>query len=146
MATKRPKAGLREADVLSQVLEAARCFGLDLDRRNTGAMVNPHGQPVRFGKPGDSDTSGTLSDGRTIHVEVKDEFFDPSKLHGKARDHFGRQLARLRKTNELGGIGMWVRSSKDFVDAMIKVLDGWKVDIDEAGYCWLVSPDEPKEV
>lgn len=130
--TKTLKTGRTEAQVLAQVLEAARMLGLDLDRRNTGAGVNPSGKIVRFGKPGDSDLAGTLPDGRTIHVETKAEGFDPSKLRGEKKAHFERQLARLQKTNALGGVGFFCDDGAEFLLIMQHVLAGARVD--EPGY------------
>lgn len=129
---KVPKPGRTEAQVLQQVLDAARALGLDLARRNTGAGVNPSGKLVRFGRPGDSDLSGILPDGRRLDVEVKHEGFDPARLRGEKRDHFERQLARLRKTNEQGGIGFWCDDAAEFLEIMRHVAAGARVD--EPGY------------
>lgn len=124
--------GRTEAQVLAQVLEAAAMLGLDLDRNNTGAGLNPKGQMVRFGRPGDADLSGTLPDGRTIQVEIKREGFDPNRLRGAKRAHFERQLERLRKTNALGGVGFWCDDSEFFLMVVRVVLDGGSVE--EPGY------------
>ncbi len=122
-----------EAEVLVQVLEACRMYGIDVDRQNTGAGVNPSGQKVRFGQPGNSDVSGMLPDGRKLDIEVKREDFDPSRLRGKKLEHFKRQLARLRRTNEQGGVGFWT----DNVDLVFKVLPivlaGGRVEETELG-------------
>jgi hypothetical protein len=117
-----------EAEVLSQILQAASMLGLDLSRQNTGAGVNPSGKTVRFGKPGDSDLSGTLPDGRTLHVEAKHEAFDPTKLRGEKREHFERQLARLQKTNNLKGVGFFCDDSEVFIRVMQIVLRGGWVE------------------
>ena len=80
------KPGRTERQVIEQVLDAARMLGLDLGRQNTGAGVNPAGQTVRFGTPGNADLSGMLPDGRKLDVEVKREHFQPSKLAGAKRE------------------------------------------------------------
>lgn len=132
MKLKPPKLGRTEAQVLAQILEAARMLGLDLQRENTGAGVNPQGQMVRFGKPGRPDTAGTLPDGRTIKVEVKREGFDPNRLRGAERAHFERQLAEMQRVNRLGGVAFWCDDSIEFINIMRVVLDGGRVE--EPGY------------
>jgi hypothetical protein len=121
-----------EKEVLAQVLDAARCLGLDLNRQNTGAAVNPRGKLVCFGQKGNSDLTGVLPDGRAIHVELKREGFDPHKARGEERERFERQLARLQKTNALGGIGFWTDDAAEFLEIMRIVLDGGRVE--EPGY------------
>ncbi len=125
--TKARKATRTEREVLAQVIEAAAMLGLDLQRRNTGAGVNPAGKMVRFGTPGDSDLAGVLPDGRALQVEVKREGFDPAKLRGKAAEHFARQLARLRKTNALGGVAFFCDDSEHFLTVLRHVLAGARV-------------------
>ena len=135
--TKTVKPGRTEAQVLEQVRAALHTFGIDCDRQNTGAGVNPSGKPIRFGKPGNADLSGMLPDGRKLDIEVKREGFDPSKLSGKAREHFDRQLARLRKTNENGGVGLWVDDAEEFMRVILPLLlDG--ATVEEPGYGRLV--------
>jgi hypothetical protein len=129
MSNVKPiKIGRTEAQVMAQILEAASMLGLDLDRRNTGAGVNPSGKIVRFGKPGDSDLAGVLPDGRAIMIECKHEAFDPTKLRGEKKAHFDRQLARLRKTNALGGVGFFCDDSEVFIRVMQIVLRGGWVE------------------
>jgi hypothetical protein len=128
------KLRLNEKEVTQQVLDAAAMLGIELKRRNVGAAVNPHGQTVRFGDPGDADRYAVLPDGRHLDVEIKHEGFDPTKLRGAKKAHFERQLARLRRTNELGGVGLWVSDAVNFYFAMQKILDGWRVEIDERGF------------
>jgi hypothetical protein len=131
------KPGRTEKEVTQQVLDAAAMLGIELKRRNVGAMVNPHGQTVRFGDPGDADRYAVLPDGRHLDVEIKREGFDPTKLRGAKKAHFERQLARLRRTNELGGVGFWISDAGDFLVALRKVLDGARVEIDERGFPWV---------
>jgi hypothetical protein len=134
--TKPLKAGRTEAQVLAQILEAASMLGLDLSRQNTGAGINPSGKMVRFGKPGDSDLSGQIdrgpNAGRRIDVEIKREGFDPAKARGEERARFEKQLARLRRTNEQGGIGFFCDNSEVFIRVMQIVLrGGW---VEERGF------------
>lgn len=128
-----------EAEVMQQVLEAAAMLGLDLSRQNTGAGVNPAGKTIRFGRPGNSDLSGVLPDGRAVMVELKHENFDPDKLRGAKKDHFNRQLARLQKTNSLGGVGFFCDNAEVFLRVMQIVLRGGRVD--ESGYSNLIVYD-----
>lgn len=127
MRAKKLKPGRTEAQVLAQVLEAARNLGLDLDRQNTGAAVNPKGRLVVFGRPGNSDLSGMLPDGRKLDVEVKREGWRPERVRGEAARRWDRQLARLQKTNAQGGVGFWTDDAGEFVDVMLRVLRGARV-------------------
>jgi hypothetical protein len=130
------------------VLDTLKAFGVSADRRNTGVGENPRGQRVRFGRPGDSDISGTIpagwgaAGGRRIDIEVKRPTFDPRRVHGQARAHFERQLSRLRRLNAEGGFGLWVRDVADLVRALTRIKSGWRVEIDPAGWCWLTD-EEP---
>jgi hypothetical protein len=136
-----------ESDVLKAVLDTLRAFGVDADRRNTGVGENPRGQRVRFGRPGDSDVSGTIpgswgaASGRRLDVEVKRPSFDPRRVHGQARAHFERQLDRLRELNRSGGFGLWIRDAGDLVRALNRIRQGWRVDIDADGWCWLTDEE-----
>jgi hypothetical protein len=137
--TKPRKPGRTEKEVTLQVLDAAALLGIELKRRNVGAMVNPHGRTVRFGEPGDADWYAVLPDGRHLDVEIKRKGFDPTKLKGEKKAHFERQLARLRRTNELGGVGFWASDAVNFYFAMQKILDGCRVEIDERGFPWVTD-------
>ena len=136
---KKLTPGRTEAQVLSQVLEALAMYGIDAGRQNTGAAVNPKGQMVRFGTPGDADIQGLLPDGRCLHVEVKREGFNPSRDRG---DRWQRQLARLRRTNAQGGVGLWVSDAADLARVLPRLLAGWRVEIDASGFCY-VTDDPP---
>lgn len=135
--------GLTERQVCDQVIAAARLFGIVLARRNTGVGVNPAGTLVRFGSPGDSDYTAVLPGGSHMALEIKKECFDPRTVRGAERERFRRQVAKLREVNAAGGVGLWVRDPGEFLEALRKVLAGWRVEIDAGGFCWLVSPDEP---
>jgi hypothetical protein len=134
--------GLSERQVSEQVVAAAALFGVRLERRNVGLGTNPNGQRVRFNEPGDADYWAVLPGGIAMAVEVKRQGFDPARLRGKAREHFARQVAKLRETNRLGGIGLWVSDAEHFLAALRRILEGWSVAIDDEAFCWLVSPDE----
>jgi hypothetical protein len=146
---KRVKPGRTEAQVLAAVLAALRCYGIDADRRNTGAAFNPRGRLVCFGRPGDADISGILpagwgsASGKALHIETKREGFDPRRLRGAKRAHFDRQLARLRETNRNGGYGLWVTDATQVVHALGRIREGWRIEL-EGDWPTLVSPDEPR--
>ena len=124
---KPRKTGRTERQVLAQVIEAARMLGVDLDRQNTGAAVNPKGRLVMFGKAGNSDLTGMVPDGRKLDVEVKEEGWDPAKARGKTAERWERQLARLQRTNAQGGVGFWTDDVGHFLAVMRQVLAGARV-------------------
>ena len=126
-AFKPLKSGRTERQVLAQVLEAAAMLGLDLDRQNTGGATNAKGRLVMFGKPGNSDLTGMLPDGRKLDVEVKREGFDPAKARGETAKRWDKQLARLQRTNAQGGVGFWTDDSAHFLTVMREVLAGASV-------------------
>jgi hypothetical protein len=139
----------READVLRQVLEALSLFGVDVARQNTGAFLNPQGQLVRCGQPGNADVSGMLTTGpgrgRKVDVEVKRPGFDPRRPgNAAARQRWARQLARLRRTNAQGGYGWWTTDARQVTQVLRRINDGWRVVIDEDGWPWMT--DEPEGV
>jgi hypothetical protein len=142
--TKPRKPGRTEKEVTQQVLDAATLLGIELKRRNVGAAVNSHGQMVRFGETGDSDwyaqiESGPLR-GRLHEVEIKREGFDPRKARGEERERFLMQLAKLRRTNEGGGVGLWVSDAVVYLAAMQKILAGGvRVVFDADGFPWLTD-------
>jgi hypothetical protein len=136
-ARRKPlKMTRTEAEVMDQVLEAAQMLGLDLTRQNTGAAeyANADGssRQVRYGQRGNADLVGTLPGGRTLKIEVKAEGFDPNKLSGEKKAHFDRQLERLQETNRLGGVGLWVDDSLEFIDIIKHILAGARIV--EPGY------------
>ena len=116
---------LTEADVLDQVLAYLRLRGVDAQRRNTGGMVNARGQYVAFGQPGDPDIQGVLDDGRAFMCETKADNWKPRGR--KQREHFARQVARLNRTNEAGGVGLLI----DHPELLIRV---WKYVISGATF------------
>src|SRR4051794_36098860 len=108
------KTGASEKQVSEQVAEAAAMLGLELKRRNVGGMTNASGRYVAFNESCDSDNYLLIPRGphrgKLANVEIKYEGFDPAKVRGKERERFMGQIAKLRKTNEQGGIGFWVDS------------------------------------
>jgi hypothetical protein len=138
------KPGRTEKEVTQQVLDAAALLGIELKRRNIGAMVNPHGRTVRFGEIGDSDWYAQIEfgplRGRLHEVEIKREGFDPRKVRGAERERFLKQLEKLRRTNEAGGVGFWVRYAEDYLVAMRRILAGGvRVEFDADGFPWLTD-------
>jgi hypothetical protein len=147
-ARRKPlKTTRTEAEVMAQILEAAQMLGLDLTRQNTGAAeyhnADGSSRQVRYGQRGNSDLVGTLPGGRTLQVEVKAEGFDPSKLTGEKKVHFDRQLERLQETNRLGGVGVWVDDSLEFIDIMKHVLAGARIREPGYGRPEIIYPEGP---
>jgi hypothetical protein len=126
--TKQLKTGATEKQVTEQVLQAAAMLGIDLKRRNVGGFTNARGQYVACAESGDADYYAVLPDGRHLDLELKHEAFDPTKLRGEKREHFERQLARLQKTNALGGVGFVCDNSEVFIRVMQIVLRGGWVE------------------
>lgn len=131
-----PPAIPLERDVLRACLALIRLHGLDIERQNTGAtkVDGKDGKPdrwLKFGKPGNSDLAGMLPDGRAIHIEVKRPGKRPTP----------KQLERLLKTNRLGGVGMWCDDVSILERAIPRLLQGWRIDMDERGN--FAVTDEP---
>src|SRR5947209_2524646 len=97
------KPGRTESVVLSQCLEVLGWFGILAIHRNTGGFVNPRGQYVACGEPGDPDISEHIpygwgnASGKRLCVEVKREGFRPEKARGAERERFKAQLLKLRQ-------------------------------------------------
>jgi hypothetical protein len=149
VATRRLKTlkpGRTEAQVLAAVLDALHIFVVDADRQNTGAAVNPSGRLVMFGRPGNADVSGMIpagwgaASGKKLDIEVKRERFRPERLRGAKREHFERQLARLRQTNENGGYGFWCTDAAQVIHALERIRVGWRIAFDGD---YPVLTDEP---
>jgi hypothetical protein len=117
-----------ERDIMRQVTDTVKLYGLDLQRRNTGGMKNAKGRYVAFGKKGDADWSGMIGS-RKFDLEVKRPGKRPSP----------EQYARLRRTNSQGGVGMWVDDGAVFARCVPKLLAGWRAEIDAAGDCWITD-------
>jgi hypothetical protein len=131
--SKPPK--VPEADVLKAVLDCLRIWGLEPRRKNTGAALNPRGQMVRFGQPGDPDVETTLPGGRLCQIEVKAPGKRPKP----------EQFDRLRLCNEQGGVGLWVDDAGELARILPKLCAGAKVEIDETGQQWLITEEEDTE-
>jgi hypothetical protein len=133
-----------EAEVARQVVATAGLLGIDLKRRNVAMFFNPQGRPVRCGSKGDPDWYGQIRSGPLrgmLHeVEIKREGFDPRKARGKERERFLMQLTKLRRTNEGGGIGLWVSDAGVYLAAMRRILAGGvRVEFDADGFPWLTD-------
>lgn len=120
MAKLKPyKAGPTEKQFTVQVLEAARCYGITLERRNVGGLRNGSGKYVSFGIPGDPDWQATLPPhGRLLGIEVKRPGFQPTKLRGKAREHFLRQITRMSILNGQRAACWWVADVDDMLNGL----------------------------
>jgi hypothetical protein len=148
MSKRKPKekplvATRTEAEVQRQILETAAAFGITLERRNAGGAWLPgkkgKAQYVRSNPTGSSDLSGHLKDGRRLDVEIKKEGFRPERVHGKDKVRFELQLARLKKLNQDGGVGLWIDDAKEFAHVLQRLAQGWRVEFDEKGYPWLTD-------
>lgn len=146
---KPRKAAPTEKQVTAQVLDAARLYGLVLERRNVGLALGASGRPVAFGKPGDPDWEGTVpagpSRGRRLAVEIKAGDFDPRKLRGEKAEHFARQLAAMTAINEAGGFAFWTRDGKDAARVFERLMsdDGLRIEFTPDGFGVMVD-DEPE--
>lgn len=131
--TKPLEPGRTEAQVLREVLKTLAKDGIKAIHRNTGGMLNAGGQYVRFGKSGDPDISEQIpagwgpASGKLLDIEVKREDFDPAKLRGKKREHFDRQLARLKLTNANGGYGVWVTDPSQVQVVLGMIREGCRI-------------------
>lgn len=123
-----------EAEVTAQVLEAARMLGLALERRNVGGMYRGD-RYIAFGEKGDPDWECTLPGGRRCLIEIKRPGERPTP----------QQLAKLRRLNEQGGVGLWVDSGEAFLRLMPVVIAGGFVEIDDDGIPWVCDGKEGPE-
>lgn len=137
-----------EAEVLKSVLRMLKAHGIDAARQNTGGFLNPAGRYVACGRRGNSDISGMIpagwgpASGRKIDIEVKRSDFDPEKLRGKKREHFDRQLARLKLTNANGGYGVWVTDAGQVLAVLDGICGGRQITFD-GDYPYLTMRNEP---
>jgi hypothetical protein len=140
------RPGRTEAQTLAAVLDVLRIYGIEPRRTNTGGAVNPRGQLVLFGRKGDADIQTQIpagwgdASGKTLHIEVKHSRFNPRRLRGKAREHFDRQLDRLRRTNANGGFGFWVRDAAEVIGALERIRSGWRVELEGD---WPILTNDP---
>jgi hypothetical protein len=146
--TKTRKTTRTEAEVTRECLRVLDYFrgAIVLERQNTGGFTNTSGQYVAFNRPGAADFSGFFRAGPRagyrFELELKREGFDPRKVRGRQRDRFRLQLARLMRLNEAGGVGLWVSDAAQILEALPKILAGARVEFDDDGFPWVVSPDE----
>src|SRR4051812_26529407 len=101
-------------------------------------MTNQSGQYVSFGQEGDSDFRVKLPDKRTLFLEIKREGYDPSKLRGKVRERFAKQLAKLQEANARGDAGVWIDNGPALVEVIKVLLDGGRVEEAENGELRLI--------
>lgn len=134
------KTTASEREVQRAVFAAFALFGVDAERQNTGAAVNPKGRLVMFGAPGNADITGVFpahfgpAAGKHFDCEVKAEAFNPRKCYGEMRKRFNRQLARLRTTNEAGGYGWWTQDAGEIPQILTRIREGARIIIDEDDY------------
>ncbi len=76
-----------------------------------------------------------------MDIEAKRENFNAAKLYGEARQHFERQLARLKRTNKQGGIGFFCDDPAIFLWVMQIVLRGGWVELDGDGELTVYDPE-----
>ncbi len=133
--------GPTEAEVTQQILAACQMLGFELKRRNTGGghFQNRDGSTryVAFGEAGDSDYTGVLPFGRALEVEIKRPGERPTP----------EQLAKLRKLNAQGGVGLWVDDAAIFLRLFPRILAGGWIEIDDDGTpyaCWNLPEEEPE--
>ena len=117
-----------EADVTRACLDVFKMFGLDMQRQNTGGAYYPDGNGgqryVQFGEVGNCDWTGMHPrDGRRIDVEIKRPGERPTP----------DQLARMLSINAKGGVALWVWDARQLLHALGRVLEGWRVEMDERG-------------
>lgn len=141
MSTRtRTRPPILERDVFSACLEALQIFGFAPQRRNVVAVEveGPNGKRrlVRNGSPGDADISATCPSGPNRGKRVEVEVKRPGK---RPRPE---QLAFLRRTNASGGLALWVDDAAELARILPKLIAGARVEIDEDGRQWLVTPDD----
>jgi hypothetical protein len=123
-----------EGHVQAAVLGLLKAWAIDVKRQNTGAATLGK-RMVRFGEPGDPDITGMLPGGRRFDLEVKAPGKRPTP----------EQLDRLRRTNDLGGVGLWIDDAAELARILPQLCAGARVEIDEDGQQWLVTDDEGTE-
>lgn len=132
MPRRRPPPP-KESVVQAQCLEVLASYGIDARRQNTGAAMQG-GRLVRYGERGDPDITGVLPDGRRLDLEVKRPGERPTP----------DQLDRLRRTNNAGGVGLWTDDPVRLINAIRRLLEGWRVEIDDDGTPYVT--DEPRGI
>lgn len=105
-----------ESALVRQILEAL-AFAPDLLawRNNTGALPNPRGQIIHFGRPGSPDIEGILAPkGRHFALEVK-------RLGELPR---GNQRAALSQIRQYGGFACVVHCVSEALEALDRARRG----------------------
>lgn len=71
MRKPRARRGSGETGLVKAIRAYLSLRGIRTERRNTGILRNPAGQPIKFGQTGAADLSATLPGGRRLEIEVK---------------------------------------------------------------------------
>lgn len=133
MSRKKPVLPIAERDVLSDVLAACRALGIPVQRQNVGMATGASGQPVRFGKKGNADVSGTIprgpNAGKRVEIEVKRKGKKPSP----------EQWDRIHSVNASGGLSFYVSDPADALRVLGRLLEGWHIEIDAGGTQWVTD-------
>jgi hypothetical protein len=136
-----------EAQVQREAMAIWAAYGVDMRRTNTRTftVVGRGGKtrPMFCGEPGDPDSDGQLPDGRRVRCEYKHEGWRPGHARGKDLARWMKQLAKLRRANDMNGVGLWVAEPEVLHDVIPKLLAGFRVELDEDGNCWVTN--EPRE-
>lgn len=123
-----------------------------VERQNTGGMYDATGRFVRFGRKGNSDVRGFFpagwgeASGRTLAIECKKGGWKPPKpakpgaRKGKDRLRWESQAARLRTINAAGGYGFWVNEKNAVIDVLLKIKQGWRVELGADDEVLLIEP------
>jgi hypothetical protein len=122
-----------EREVLAGVLDACRVLGIEANRQNTGAAMNPSGQTVRFGRKGNADISATIRDGPNRGKRVEIEVKRPGKTPT------AEQWDRIHEVNASGGLSFWVDDAGEALRVLRWLVDGWHVVIDDNGDQWVTD-------
>lgn len=125
-----------ERDVLVACLDALAVCGIPADRQNTGAMLNAKGKLVRFGQRGNADITATIPRGphagKRLEIEVKRPGERPRP----------EQYERGRRVLDAGGFWIWTDDPIRLANALRRLLEGWRVEIDEDGNPWVTNEQE----
>lgn len=132
-----------EAETTEQVVAAFRMLGMELKRRNVGGAAFPNADGstryVAFNEADDADWSGVMPfTGKALEVEIKRPGERPRP----------GQLAKLRKLNAQGGVGLWVDDAEVLPRLFPRVIAGGWIEIDDDGTpyaCWNTPEDRAKE-
>ena len=125
-----------EAGVLAGCVEACQALGIPIERRSVG-LADYDGRKVRHGRKGEADLTGTIPSGPHRGARLEVEIKRPGE---RPRPE---QLDHLRRVNADGGIAFWTDDVVLCLRALRRVLEGWRIELDEDGTPWVT--DEPVE-